>query len=269
MTESMAEHEEEGRFARWELLAGSEGLRRLAQMRILVAGVGGVGSFAVEALARAGIGHLVLVDPDVICRSNLNRQIHALEETIGRPKVEVMAERCLAINPGMTVTRHQIALSAANAAEFLDGDLAAALDCVDNISAKIQIMATCHVRGIPVFSAMGFAEKLDPCAITVSDLFETSNCRMARVLRKELRRRGISSGVTAVVSTEQSIPRRPVEPTPVHGPWQRPALGSSSWIPPMAGLTMAGTVIRMLLKISNDAGPRNRETEKPAGEFPV
>ncbi|MBQ4492040.1 MAG: ThiF family adenylyltransferase, partial [Deltaproteobacteria bacterium] len=107
----MAEHKEEGRFARWELLAGPEGLRRLARMRILVAGVGGVGSFAVEALARAGIGHLVLVDPDVICRSNLNRQIHALEETIGRPKVEVMAERCLAINPGMTVTRHQIALS--------------------------------------------------------------------------------------------------------------------------------------------------------------
>ncbi|MCR5219749.1 MAG: tRNA threonylcarbamoyladenosine dehydratase [bacterium] len=259
------EHGEEGRFARWELLAGAENLRQLGRIRILIAGVGGVGSFAVEALARAGIGHLVLVDPDVICRSNLNRQIHALEETIGRPKVEVMAERCLAINPGMRVTMHQIALSAANAAELLDGELAAVLDCVDTISAKIQIMTTCHARGIPVFSAMGFAEKLDPCAITVSDLFETSNCRMARVLRKELRRRGIYSGVTAVVSTEQSIPRRPAEPTPVHGPWQRPALGSTSWVPPMAGLTMAGTVIRRLLKIPNEAGPRNSEMGKTSG----
>ena len=249
MTGMITEQAEEGRFARWELLAGAEGLRQLAQMRILVAGVGGVGGFAVEALARAGVGHLVLIDPDVVCLSNLNRQIHALEESVGRPKVEVMAGRCLAINPGMTVTRHQIALSAANAAELLDGELAAVLDCVDNISAKIQIMATCHARRIPVFSAMGFAEKLDPCAIGVSDLFETRNCRMARVLRKELRRRGISSGVTAVFSSEQSIPRRPVEPTPSHGPWQRPALGSTSWVPPIAGLTMAGTVIRALLKI--------------------
>ncbi|MHB8708546.1 MAG: tRNA threonylcarbamoyladenosine dehydratase [Desulfuromonadales bacterium] len=250
----------EHRFSRLDLLVGREGLDRLARASVAVFGVGGVGSFAVEALARGGVGRLTLVDFDDICLTNVNRQLHALDGTIGRPKVQVMAERCRAINPAAQVEPIKAFYSAENSVELLDRGYDYVLDCIDHITAKLHLIENCLQRGLPVISSMGAANKLDPTQLKVADIAHTGQCRLARVIRKELRRRGIHGGLKVVYSTEEYRPLGPATavcadncicPNQEDQQWRctdrRVILGSSSVIPPLFGLTMAGEVLRALL----------------------
>ena len=250
----------EHRFSRLDLLVGRDGLARLAKASVAVFGVGGVGSFAVEALARGGVGRLTLVDFDDICLTNVNRQLHALDGTIGRPKVQVMAERCRAINPAAQVEPVKAFYAAENSAELLDRGYDYVLDCIDHITAKLHLIESCLGRGLPVISSMGAANKLDPTQVKVTDIAHTGQCRLARVIRKELRRRGIHGGLQVVYSTEEYRPLGPATavcadncicPNQEDQQWRctdrRVILGSSSVIPPLFGLTMAGEVLRALL----------------------
>ena len=247
------------RFDRLGLLVGEASMTRLQQASVAVFGVGGVGSYAVEALVRGGIGRLTLIDFDDICLTNINRQIHALDGTVGKPKVQMMAERCRAINPDIQVEPVKALFSAENANELLDRGYDFVLDCIDHITAKLHLIEHCVNNRIPVIASMGAANKLDPTKIVVADLARTEKCRLARVIRRELRRRGISSGVQVVYSTEEFRPLGDqsaacndncICPNKNDHHWRctdrRVILGSSSYIPPLFGLTMAGEVIRDL-----------------------
>ncbi len=237
--------------SRTRLLLGSAGLDQLATTSIAIFGIGGVGSYAVEALARAGVGHLTLVDFDVVGISNLNRQVHALTSTIGRPKTEVMAERCRLINPAIKITTRTEAYDAANAPRLLAPRFDYVLDCIDLITAKLHLITACKKLELPLLSSMGAANKSDPTAIRVGDLFATKNCRLARIMRKELRQRGITTDVEVVYSTEGFRPlgagRRMEADTNGSYQQRRAPLGSVPWIPSIFGLTMTGTIIPRIL----------------------
>ena len=239
------------RFNRLELLIGRQGLERLAAASVAVFGLGGVGSFAVEALVRGGVGRLTLVDFDHVDITNLNRQLHALENTIGHPKAQVMAERCRAINPAVQAEALQAFYSAENSAELLGRGYDYVLDCIDHITAKLHLIEACLQRGLPVISSMGAANKFDPTQVKSADLAHTRTCRLARVIRRELRRRGIHGGVRVVYSTEEFRPldggRPAVSAAADSYQARRAPLGSSSVVPPLFGLTMAGEVLRTLL----------------------
>lgn len=236
---------------RTRLLLGSAALDQLAKSSIAIFGIGGVGSYAVEALARAGVGRLTLIDFDIIGISNLNRQVHALTTTVGRTKTEVMAERCRLINPGIEVTTRVEAYDAGNAERLLAPRFDYVLDCIDLITAKLHLITACKKEQLPLLSSMGAANKYDPTAIRVGDLFATQNCRLARIMRKELRQRGVTTDVEVVYSTEGFRPLgagRRLEADSTAGYQQRRApLGSVPWIPSIFGLTMAGTVIPKIL----------------------
>ena len=251
------------RFSRMQLLVGEPGMHQLKESSVAVFGVGGVGSYATEALVRAGIGRLTLVDFDEVCATNINRQIHATSETVGRIKVEVMAERCRAINPEVVVEPLQSFYDAESSSELLERGYDYVLDCIDHITAKLHLIQSCRERGLRIISSMGAANKLDPTMIKVADLFHTEKCRLARIIRTELRRRGIKEGVKVVYSREefrplaaQAAPDNDSAPRARDGEmsgrrdYHRVTLGSSSFVPPLFGLTMAGEVIRELL----DAG---------------
>jgi len=231
----------EERFSRMQLLVGDEGMARLQNASVAVFGVGGVGSYAVEALARAGIGKLTLVDFDQICHSNINRQIHALESTVGQPKVAVMAARCRAINPAIRLIAISQRYCAESSCELLAGPFDYVLDCIDDIGAKLHLLESCYRQKLPIISSMGAANKLDASLVQVADLARSKKCRLARILRKELRKRGIERGIKVVFSTEEFRPL-------AHADGERkPLLGSSSYLPPIFGLTMAGEVIQSLI----------------------
>jgi len=249
----------EHRFSRLQLLVGKSAMDRLATASVAVFGIGGVGSYAAESLARAGIGNLTLIDFDDICATNINRQIHALESTVGRSKVEVMGERCRQINPACRVTPEQAFYQAENAQELLPSGYDYVLDCIDHITAKLHLIESCVKRQIPVISSMGAANKLDPTRIQVADISATQKCRLARIIRKELRKRGIDQGVQVVYSTEEFRPLTDeayvcvdscICPNREKQSWscsdRRVILGSSSYIPPIFGLTMAGVVVQKL-----------------------
>jgi tRNA threonylcarbamoyladenosine dehydratase len=230
------------RFHRMALLVGSPGMEKLRSASVAVFGVGGVGSYAVEALVRAGVGRLTLVDPDNICVTNINRQIHALDETVGRPKVVVMAERCREINPQIRIVEQCTAYRHDTSVELLSPQFDYVLDCIDNITDKLHLIQSCHERRVPIISSMGAANKLDPTLVKVDDISQTKKCRLARTIRKELRKHGIEQGVKVVYSTEEF--------RPLTGPdaaERKPVLGSSSYLPPLFGLTMAGVVIPCLI----------------------
>src|SRR5512145_1754000 len=197
------------RFSRNEILLGIEGQQTLSSASVAVIGLGGVGSYVAEALCRAGVGRLTLVDFDDICLTNVNRQLHALDGTIGRPKVQVMAERCRAINPAAQIEAIKAFYCADNSAELLDRGYDYVLDCIDHITAKLHLIESCLQRGLPVISSMGAANKLDPTQLKVTDIAHTGQCRLARVIRKELRRRGIHGGLRVVYSTEEYRPLGP------------------------------------------------------------
>jgi tRNA A37 threonylcarbamoyladenosine dehydratase len=248
------------RFSRTELLVGQVGLDRLRNSRVMICGIGGVGSYAAEALARAGVGRITLVDFDDICLTNVNRQLHALSSTVGQPKVEVMAARLRDINPQAEIIPVKAFFSRANAEELLSPRPDYVLDAIDHFTAKTALITICREQGIPVVSSMGAANKLDPTKIQVADIAETRNCRMARSMRKILRKAGIESGVQVVFSTEEHRELNPIAShcgteciCPNRGDQlfscenRRVILGSISYIPSIFGLTMAGTVVNHLL----------------------
>mgnify|MGYP001092050514 FL=1 len=244
------------RFARLELLYGEDGLTCLSGKSVAVFGLGGVGSYAVEALVRGGVGRLTLVDFDQIDITNCNRQIHAHNGTVGQPKVLVMAERCRAINPDAQIEPLQAFYDLDNSSELLQRGYDYVLDCIDHITAKIHLIEACVVDQLPIISSMGAANKLDPTRILVADLADTRSCRLARIIRRELRRRGISTGVKAVYSTEEFRPlsdgrREPAAKAAEHYQTRRAPLGSSSVVPPLFGLTMAGEVLLDLLELNS------------------
>jgi len=248
-------------FTRFEMLVGTDALGKLAQSRVAVFGVGGVGSFAVEGLARGGVGKFILVDDDYVCITNLNRQIHAARSTVGRPKVDVMKERILDINPEAKVETYQLFYLPETAGGLFDGRIDYVIDAIDTVAAKLDIVMQAKRRGIPVISSMGMANKLDPSKIIVTDISKTTTDPLAKVMRKELRARGVTS-LKVVFS-----PEVPVEPMAVNQAasedvctcpkcrgdkpeTKRRIPGSASFVPPVAGLMIAGEVIRDLAGIS-------------------
>ncbi len=233
-----------GSFSRTALLIGDDGLARLTASRVLVAGVGGVGSYAVEALARAGVGSLTLVDGDTIHPSNSNRQLHTLTTTVGRPKVRVMAERLLQINPDLQVTTRQELITPDNVPALLEPGFDLVLDAIDSFSAKLALLQNCVEHQTPVISSMGAAGKLDPTRIRIVDIADSQGCRLARKLRKELRRSGISTGVTVVYSDEPCRLECLGEP---EAEGERRPLGTISYLPATFGLFMASVAIKRLL----------------------
>lgn len=234
------------RFARTEMLVGSTALERLAGASVAVFGIGGVGSYAVEALARAGVGSLTLVDHDVIDVTNINRQIHALTETVGAAKTETMARRIRSINSACAVREIRAFYQPEAAEQFFPEPYDYVLDAVDTVTAKIDLAVQCHRRGIPLIASMGAANKLDPALFEVIDIYRTSGDPLARILRKKLKERGIPH-LRVVCSRER--PRTPAigEEQPAAGRNSVPA--SISFVPSAAGLIMAGAVIRDLLNI--------------------
>lgn len=248
------------RFSRTELLIGETGLANLAEKHVMICGIGGVGSYAAEALGRAGLGQITLVDFDDICLTNVNRQIHALSSTVGRSKVEVMAERLQDINPAARINPVKAFFSGDNAEELLRQRPDYVLDAIDHFTAKAALIKICREQGIPVISSMGAANKLDPTKVQVDDISATRNCRMARSMRKILRKNGITTGVQVVYSTEEHRELNPVAShcgteciCPNRGNQvfscdnRRVILGSISYLPSIFGLTMAGVVINDLL----------------------
>lgn len=216
----------------------------MQQSHVLLAGIGGVGSFAAEALARAGVGTLTFIDSDVVDPTNINRQIHATQATIGQPKVQVMAARIAAINPDIQVHLRQAFLLADNTDAVLDGQTYDyIIDAVDTVTAKLALIQYGRSRNIPVISSMGTANKLDATKFEITDISKTHTCPLARVMRKELRDRGIASGVEVLYSTA-----KPVDTPLVTSAEGKRTPGSISYVPSVAGLLLAGHVIQQLLQ---------------------
>lgn len=248
------------RFSRTELLIGPQGLDKLKNSTVAVFGLGGVGSFAAEALCRAGIGRLVIVDFDDICLTNVNRQLHALDGTVGKAKALVMAERLRLINPQADIVPYKDFYAADNSDFFLSHRYDYVVDAIDHITSKLHLIRSCKEKEIPIISSMGAAAKLDPTLIRVADIAETQKCRMARSVRKLLKKQGISSGVKVVYSTEE-YRQQEVKDGGCKGncicpnkddqrfscEHRRVILGSISFIPSIFGLTMAGVVVNDLL----------------------
>lgn len=241
------------RFTRTEIMIGTGGLETLRSSRVVICGIGGVGSFAAEALGRAGIGSITLVDFDTICVTNINRQIHALDSTVGRLKTEVMAERLHQINPDAEIVVTSEFIAAENLERLLTPRPDYVLDAIDHFTSKVALLSYCREQGIPVISSMGAATKRDPGKIHVADISRTHGCRMARSMRKILRQHGITTGIQVVYSTEEFNDQALAEPSPedlagtTGGIRKRVILGSISFIPSIFGLTMAGIVVNDLL----------------------
>ncbi|SMP66038.1 tRNA threonylcarbamoyladenosine dehydratase [Anoxynatronum buryatiense] len=276
-------------FSRTEMLLGKQGLERLKNSRVAIFGIGGVGTFAVEGLVRSGVGKFMLVDDDQVCLTNLNRQIHATRKTIGKPKVEVMRERILEINPNASVAVFQRFYLAAKPAETQKPADSLAMkpslppvengltweevlafhqtpgqqidyiiDAIDTVSAKLDLVVKAQAAGIPVISAMGAGNKLDPTRFEVADIYETVNCPLAKVMRKELRRRGVAA-LKVVYSQEEPLTPISEETNSCHSSCvcpggtsrtcttRRAIPGSVSFVPSVAGLILAGEVIKDLI----------------------
>ena len=250
-------------FSRSELIIGTEGLEKLKNSKVAVFGVGGVGSFTVEALTRTGVGHLVLIDDDCVCLTNLNRQLHATRKTVGKPKVEVMRDRVLEINPKCDVTIIQKFYMPDVAEEILDSSFDYIVDAIDTVTAKIDLVVRANQLGIPIISAMGAGNKTDPTRFQVSDIFKTTVDPLAKVVRKELRNRGIKK-LKVVYSTEEPI--KPVETetsscsagcicpkgTARKCTVKHQIPGSLSFVPSVMGLIIGGEVIKDLIGFKKD-----------------
>lgn len=232
-------------FERMEILVGREGVVRLAGAHVFLAGLGGVGSWCAETLARAGVGRLTLVDMDAVAVSNINRQLPALHSTVGRQKTAVMAERIRDINPGCAVNVLDTFIDPDNVAGLLPVDCDYVVDCIDSLNCKVALIETAHRRGIPVAASMGAGNKLDPARVRLADISKTQGDPLAREVRHRLRRLGIAEGILTVYSDEPGRPPRPPEPTS-HGR-ARAVNGTIAHMPPLFGLMLAGGVINRLL----------------------
>lgn len=229
---------EHSQFLRTEMILGENSTQNFSDKNVILFGLGGVGSYTAEALARAGIGRLTIVDNDVVSVTNLNRQLCALHSTVGKPKVEVVKERILDINPDCEVTALQKFYLPENADEFNLESYDYIADAIDTVSAKIDLAVRAQKHGIPMISCMGTGNKLDPSQFSVSDIYKTSGCPLCRVMRTELKKRGIKK-LNVVWSPE--IPVKPAQTTEDSGKRQTPA--SLPFVPPVAGMIMAGKII--------------------------
>lgn len=225
-------------FSRTELLLGREAMDRLAGCRVAVFGIGGVGGYVCEALVRSGVGAFDLIDDDKVCLSNLNRQIIATHKTIGQYKVDVMKERMLDINPQVDVHVHKCFFLPENADQFPFEEYDYVIDAVDTVTAKIELIMRAKANDIPVISAMGAGNKLDPGAFQVTDIYKTKTCPLARVMRRELKKRGVKD-LKVVYSEEMPVIRRSVP-------------GSTAFVPAVCGLMIAAEVVRELAEAGNE-----------------
>lgn len=236
----------QNQFARTELLLGKEGLEALAAKRVAVFGIGGVGGFTVEALARSGVGAIDIIDNDKISLTNINRQIYATHKTVGRYKVDVAAERIAEINPDCKVTAHKIFYMPDTQDKFDFTEYDYIVDAIDTVTGKLAIIENAKRCGTPVISCMGAGNKLDPTAFEVADIYETSVCPLAKVMRRELKKRGIER-LKVVYSKEE-----PVKPAggseAEERTEERNVPGSVAFVPSVAGLIIAGEVIKDLIK---------------------
>ena len=245
-------------FSRTELLIGKEGIEKLQNSKVAIFGIGGVGSFAVEGLVRAGVGHFVLVDDDKICLTNLNRQIIATRKTIGKYKVDVMKERILEINPNAVVETYQQFYMPDSEDKIIDESFDYVIDSVDTVTAKIELIMNCNKFNVPVISSMGTGNKLDPSKFEITDIYKTSVCPLAKVMRKELRKRGISN-LKVLYSKEDPIKPKETEEISCKNNCICPpgtkrkcsvrnqVPGSISFVPTVAGLMISGEVIRDII----------------------
>lgn len=245
-------------FSRTELIIGKEGIEKLKNAKVAVFGIGGVGSYVVEGLVRAGIGKFVLIDDDKVCLTNLNRQIIATRKTVGKPKVEVAKERILEINPEARVEIYQDFFMP-NTEGILDNSIDYIVDSIDTVTAKIELVVRADKLNIPIISSMGTGNKLDPTRFEVTDIYKTSICPLAKVMRKELRKRNIKS-LKVVYSKEEPIkPEQNLENSCKTGCICPPGTirkctaknqvpGSISFVPSVAGLIIAGEVVKDILK---------------------
>ena len=230
----------EEKFSRTEMLIGNDGMEKLKNAKVAVFGLGGVGSYVCEGLARSGVGNFVLVDFDKIDESNINRQLIATEKTIGRHKVDLMKERILDINPDANVEVHREFYMADSETNIITEDLSYAVDCVDTIMAKIAVICKCDELDVPVISSMGTGNKLDPTMFEVADIFETSVCPLARIMKKDLRKRNIEK-LKVVYSKEHPINTNDCL---INKDRKFKVKGSVSFVPSVAGLIIAGEVIK-------------------------
>lgn len=237
------------KFARTKLLLGQDGIDKLQASRVAVFGVGGVGGYVCEALVRSGIGTFDIIDNDKVCESNINRQIIATTKTIGRDKVEVMRERMQDINPDVTVNIHKCFFLPENADEFPFEEYDYVVDAVDTVTAKIALVMKCKEKNVPIISSMGAGNKLDASAFKVSDIYKTKVCPLAKVMRHELKKRGVKK-LKVVYSEELPL-------TPIKGGTnmcekedstivKRATPGSVAFVPSVAGLIIAGEVVKDL-----------------------
>jgi len=247
-------------FSRTQLLIGAEAIKKLSESRVAVFGIGGVGGYVCEALVRSGVGHFDLIDDDKVCLTNLNRQILATRKTVGKYKAEVMAERMQEINPEADIRIHRCFFLPENADDFPFDEYDYVIDAVDTVTAKLELIMRCKEKNVPVISAMGAGNKLDAGRMKIADIYETSVCPLARVMRHELRKRGVKK-LKVVYSDEQTI--RPLEdmsiscrshcicpPGAQHKCTERRDIpGSTAFVPAVAGLLIAGEVVKDLTVI--------------------
>ena len=246
-------------FSRTELIIGKDNVEKLHNSKVAIFGIGGVGSYVVEGLVRAGIGSFILVDDDRVCLTNLNRQIIATRKTIGKYKIEVARDRILEINPDANVEIHQ-EFFMPDSKEILDDSIDYVVDCVDTVTAKIEIIMRAKRLNIPVISCMGTGNKLDPTQLEVTDIYKTSVCPLARVMRKELKARGVDQ-LKVVYSKEQPIiPDENSESSCKNGCVCPPGTkrkctarnqvpGSISFVPSVAGLIISGEIIKDIIDL--------------------
>lgn len=244
-------------FSRTELLLGKEGMERLKNARVAVFGVGGVGGYVCEALVRSGVGSFDLIDDDKVCLTNLNRQIIATRSTVGKYKVDVMKERMLDINPDVQVETYKCFFLPENADDFPFAEYDYVVDAVDTVTAKIELVMKCQSMGVPIISSMGAGNKLDASAFQVADIYKTKMCPLAKVMRREMKKRGVKK-LKVVYSEEKSL--RPLEDMSISCRTncicppgaarkcteRRDIPGSVAFVPSVAGLILAGEVIKDL-----------------------
>ena len=246
-------------FSRTELLVGADGIEKLKNAKVMVFGVGGVGSFAVEALTRAGVGTLILVDDDTVCITNLNRQIHATHNTVNKNKVDVMKERILSINKNCNVITHQVFVTPENLKELIPDDVDYVIDAIDTVTAKIALAQYCYEKGINLIASMGTGNKLDPTQFKVADIYDTKVCPLAKVMRYELKKRGVKK-LKVVYSEEKPMKPSGEKIVPLETEdtskdstklvkTKRQVPGSVSFVPPVAGMILGGEVIKSILDI--------------------
>ena len=225
------------------MILGAPALDKLRRSHVAVFGLGGVGSYAAECLARSGVGTLTLVDQDTVSVSNINRQLYALSSTVGEYKAEAAARRCRDINPGLRVHPLCATYDAAHREEFFSRKFDYIVDCIDLVSCKLDLIQQAHLRRIPILTALGTGNKLDPTLLQVTDISKTSGCPLARVMRRELRARDIRR-LKVVYSPEEPAETQQLEAPP---PGRRSVPASVAWVPATAGLLMGSVVIRDLL----------------------